>query len=193
MKVILTRHAQTKDNKDGLLQGPATGDFTAEGKRQLKVLAKRLKLFKFNIIFSSDLKRCVKTTDFLFPKSSNVKFLSILREKNNGEFVGQKAQDINWDLLPGTFETRKLPGGESLEDVKSRALEFLNILKSQKVETILVIGHGAFLKILMGIVLGLDLRRSIFGLQIDHCSLTTLEFKNDDTIKLLSLNDIGHL
>jgi len=193
MKVILTRHAQTKENENGLLQGPTTGDFTAEGEKQLKLLAKRLKPFKFGVVYSSDLKRCVKTTEYLFPKAPKIKLLPTLREKNNGEFVGRRARDIDWDSLPGTFESRRLPDGESLEDVRRRGCEFLNILKKGKVETVLVVGHGAFLKVFVGIVLGLDLRRSIFSLQIDHCSLTTVEFNDDGTVKLVSLNDTGYL
>lgn len=193
MRLILTRHAQTKENEDGLLQGPTTGTFTAEGKKQLRFLAKRFKPLKFDAVFSSDLKRCVKTTNYLFPKSSGVRFLPILREKNNGEFVGKKAQDIDWDALPGTFETRKLGGGESLEEVKNRASKFLDILKNETADTILVVGHGAFLKILMGIILGFDLRRSIFGLQIDHCSITVLDFNDGGIAKIVSLNDTGHL
>ncbi|MFH1407430.1 MAG: histidine phosphatase family protein [Patescibacteria group bacterium] len=86
MRLIITRHAQTKENEDGRLQGPLTGDFTVVGKKQLACLKKQLKSESFDAIFSSDLRRCVETTKRLFPDLSKVKFTPLLREKNNGDF-----------------------------------------------------------------------------------------------------------
>jgi broad specificity phosphatase PhoE len=194
MKVYFVRHAQTKENEEIRLQGPLTGDFTREGKKQLKRLKRRLEKINFDIIFSSDLRRCMNTTKYLYKKEERkVKYLSLLREKNNGDFVGVKAKEIDWNSLPGTFETRKLPGGESLEDVRERVDKFLKLLGQQKGKNILVIGHGAFLKILLGKLLGFDLRRTIFGLHIDHCSTTTIEINKNSLEKILSINDTGHI
>ena len=193
MKVYFVRHAQTKENEEVRLQGPLTGDFTKEGKKQLRRLKRRLEKINFDTIFSSDLRRCVETTKYLYKEARKVKYLSILREKNNGDFVGAKAKEIDWNKLAGTFETQKLPGGESLEDVKKRVDKFLKLLRHQKEKNILVIGHGAFLKILLGRLLSFDLRRTIFGLHIDHCSITTIEINKDSLEKILSINDTGHI
>ena len=64
MKICFVRHAQTKENEDERLQGPLTGGFTEEGKGQLRKLKGRLRQYNFDTVFSSDLRRCIETTDY---------------------------------------------------------------------------------------------------------------------------------
>jgi len=192
MNVKFVRHAETTDNAECRLQGPETRTFTQRGERELILLASELEKFHFDVVYSSDLPRCLYTADRIAPKNS-INHLVLLREKNNGNLSGQPALSIDWDALPGTFETRKLPGGESLIDVRNRAQEFWNLLSSQNANTVLVIGHGAFLKILFGLFQELSLCDSIFNLHIDHCSISEVELRSHGQTEFISMNETSHL
>ena len=192
-KITFTRHTETRENRRCLLQGPDTGGFTKEGQIHLEKLKKRLAKQKFNAIYSSDMKRCTETTHYLFGTNKKICFSPLLREKNNGEYIGKEAKSIDWDCLSGSFETRKLPGGESLIDLKSRTIDFWNLVMNEKASDIMVVGHGAFLKVLFGTLMGKNLRQSIFGLHVDHCSLTTVKIFPNKSVRFLSVNDTAHL
>lgn len=192
-KITFTRHAETTENRLCLLQGPETGSFTKEGQIHLEKLKKQLEKRRFNAIYSSDMYRCLETTRYLFGSNKKIFLSSLLREKNNGEYIGKGTKSIDWDSLPGSFETRKLPGGENLLDLKNRAIDFWNLIIDEKAFNIMVISHGAFLKVLFGMLMKKDLHESIFGLHIDHCSLTTVKVLPDKSIQFLSMNDTAHL
>ncbi len=57
-------------------------------------------------------------------------------------------------------------------------------------KTILIVSHGAFLKILIGDILGMSLYGSIFKLFIEHCSLTEIDidkkYKNGYLVKFIN-------
>lgn len=193
MKIYFIRHAETKHNKAGLFMDHKTEGFSDDGFIMLKKLKKRLAKNKFDQIFSSDSRRCVETVKYLFGDNQDVKYLKILREKNNGEKnTGKSNKNFDRDSLPGTFETRRLPGGENLIEFRNRILRFWDFLKKQKKETLLVIGHGAFLKVLFGALMGKDLRGSIFDLKVDHCSITIVNLSNDK-INFETVNSTLHL
>lgn len=182
VKMLFTRHGQTRSNVDKTFQSNEDDNLTEKGLEQIEKLAQRLKNEKIDLILSSDSVRCNKTTEGIRRYHNvPVEYLKILREKDNSSFSGKSAKSMNWESLEGTFETRKTPGGESLLEVRERGRKFLReLLKkySDEDKTILVVSHGAFLKVLIGDITGTDLRDSIFKLFIDNCSLTLIEFKS---------------
>lgn len=182
VKVLFTRHGQTRSNIDKTFQSNEDDDLTEKGLEQIEKLAQRLKNKKINLILSSDALRCKKTVESIKKyNDAPVEYLKILREKDNSSFAGRNYYDVDGDKLGDTFETKKSPGGEDLLEVRKRCRKFLmELLKKYEDEdkTILVVSHGAFLKILIGDLTGTNLRDSIFKLFIDNCSLTLIEFKS---------------
>ena len=199
VKILITRHGQTRQNVDGTVQGEEHGEINEKGFSQIKELIKRLKTEKINKIISSDIPRCRITTDEILKEIGlSVEYTPIIREKDNGSLVGKSHKDFSWDDLPGTFETRKAPDGENLEEVMERGKIFFENLKEKygkSKETILVVSHGAFLKVFIGNLLGMSLYNSIFKLFIEHCSLTELEIdeKHEEGYRFNFINDISHL
>lgn len=199
VRILITRHGQTKQNVDGTVQGKEHGEVNGKGFTQIKDLIKRLKIEDINRIISSDIPRCkITTEEILKEKELPVEYTSIIREKDNGSLVGKSHKDFNWDDLPGTFETRKAPDGENLEEVRERGKIFFERLREKygkTDETILVVSHGAFLKVFIGDLLGMNLYDSIFKLFIEHCSLTELEIdeKHKEGYRFNFINDISHL
>jgi probable phosphoglycerate mutase len=199
VRILITRHGQTKQNVDGTVQGKEHGEVNEKGFAQIKELIKRIKSEEINKIISSDIPRCKITTEEILKEIKlPAEYTSIIREKDNGSLVGKHHKDFSWDDLPGTFETRKAPDGENLEEVRERGKKFFEEIKEkygESQETILLVSHGAFLKVFIGNLLGMNLYDSIFKLFVEHCSLTELEIdkKHKEGYRFNFINDISHL
>jgi len=182
VKILIIRHGQTKQNVDGVVQGKEHGEINEKGFLQINELIKRLKNEKIDGIISSDVPRCKITTEEILKEIKlPVEYTSKIREKDNGNLVGKSHKDFSWDDLEGSFETRKASDGENLEEVRERGKKFFEEIKekySKSNETILIVSHGAFLKVFIGNLLGMSIYDSIFKLFIEHCSLTELEIND---------------
>jgi broad specificity phosphatase PhoE len=193
IKVFLTRHVETEENALQMSQSDNSAKFTKIGLSHLDLLKKRISKEKIDLIISSDLPRALHTAEELkFVLKAPLKTSILLREKSNGEWSGKKHSEINWDSLGNDFENRKPPGGESLIEVKSRALNFLKNLDNFENKTILLVTHGAFSKILLGCILKKSIRESIFNLKVDHCSLSCFEII-DGVYNLNFINNLSHI
>lgn len=192
IRLIITRHGKTKENEEGIIQGHHHGNINEEGFAQISSLVKRLQKEKIDLIVSSDNLRCDLTTKEIL---KNIKvpviYSELIREKDNGDLVGKKQKEIDWDTLSGDFETRRAPNGENLIEVRERGRKFLKmILEDEKYrdKNILIMSHGAFLKVFIGDLLGMSLYNSIFKLQIDHCSPSFVDIESKDNYKVTSVN-----
>ncbi len=96
MKLIITRHGETIENKAGILQGHLPGQLSAEGIGQAKALGKRLQSEKIDVIYASDLQRVVDTTREItsYHPDTEVIFTKELRERDLGEFQGQNKHEM---------------------------------------------------------------------------------------------------
>ncbi len=182
MEIIFVRHAETKNNVGGIIQGPEHGDINEKGEKEIEKISALLKAEKIDVFFSSDSPRC-KITSESINKFHNlqINYTKLIREKYNGDWTGKNYKDVSWDQLEGTFETRKVNNGESLVEVRFRAREFVKELIDKYGATdkrILVVSHGAFLKILIGDLLGMEIKNSIFNLRVNHCSLIRVNFND---------------
>lgn len=182
MEVIFVRHAETRNNVEGIVQGPEHGDINERGKKEIRGLSRLLKDEKIDVFFSSDAPRCKITSEGINEfHNITITYTELIREKYNGDWTGKNYKELNWDQLRGDFENRKVNNGESLIEVRLRAREFIKGLIKEYGDTdkkILVVSHGAFLKILIGDLLNMDLRSSIFNLRIRHCSTIRVHFKD---------------
>lgn len=151
MKLFLVRHGETEENLAGVLMGHHHGVLTQKGKTQAKEAAEALKDSKFAHIYSSDLNRCIDTAEIIkefHPDTPPLTFTKELRERNLGILQGQKAASVDWDNLPGnTWENKKAEGGESLAELKGRALDFIRKLYDKHTnESILLVSHNGWIK-----------------------------------------------
>jgi len=193
INILIARHAETTNNKDRIAQGDSQGTITPEGHAMLAKLAERLSDEPIDLVLSSTMHRCRESTQaILGTRNIPLEHLDTLREKSNGDWAGKHRDKLNWTSLEGDFENRKPPNGESLADVKARAQQALKQIKKHEGKTLLVVTHGAFIKILIGHLLGMALTDSILKLQIDNCSLSRITFEAE-ACKIITLNDTNHL
>ena len=103
MRLILTRHGETEENKIGIMQGHLPGKLSAEGIEQAQKLALRLKDEKIDFIYSSDLARASDTAKEIasFHPHAPIKFVEDLRERNLGEFQGKKKSTMPLKSIMG--------------------------------------------------------------------------------------------
>ena len=125
--VYLVRHGEAEGNIYRRLQGQYDGDLTAKGLRQVACLEDRFRDIHLDAVFSSDLRRCVKTARALYgPKDLPLHLDRGLREMSMGQW-----EDRPWGELGRTHPEEierfrrtsrhfRAPGGESFEEVRDR-------------------------------------------------------------------------
>lgn len=116
MKLIITRHGETEENRAGILQGHLPGTLTDKGITQAKKLAQRLKDEKIDHIYSSDLARAADTAELIaeYHPNTPLDMIEELRERDAGELEGTDIADIDDDLT-------EFPSAESTSELYERA------------------------------------------------------------------------
>ena len=195
MRLLITRHPITKHNEEGIIQGKDHGSITELGYKQIKKLIQRLKKENITRILSSDAIRCKITVEEII-KEINIPFeyTGLLDEKSYGDFTGKKVSEVNWETLKGDLVTKYPQDGENLIMVKKRAEKFFKqFIEKYKdtQETILIVSHGIFLQILIGDLLGMNIKDSRYKLLIDYCSLSEIDInkKYESGYRLIYLNE----
>ncbi len=195
MELIITRHGETLENIEGILQGQTLGTLSPNGIQQIKKLAKRLKDKEIDFIFSSDLKRAVDTTKEIIKYHPNTKvsYVKELREKDLGEFQGKKRDEIGWDSkrLVALSEPKS---GETIDIFYNRIENFLNkIIEKYHNKKVLFVSHGGVSKVLIAVIRGKNCRELDSVERILNTSITIFEIDKNRRYKNLSLNCVEHL
>lgn len=153
MKLILIRHGETEESKNGILLGQLPGTLSRNGKREMATVAKQIREMNQNpeIIFSSDLRRAKDSAKIIARiLKLKIRYSKLLRERKGGEAEGKRENEINWKQYEnGPRIRRKHAGGESFSEVKRRAKEFLCIPDLKEHKTIILVSHHAFLAMLI--------------------------------------------
>ena len=149
-KVILVRHGQTSWNQSRRIQG---GDkdtvLDADGERQCRSLAKRLKKERISAVYSSPLSRAMGTARWI-AASHDLDVIEdpAFREMNCGTLEGAEISDIGarlQKLVNGGNEDEllfKRCGGESCNELQSRAWSaVLKKVERHRDGTIVVVSH----------------------------------------------------
>lgn len=147
LTLYLVRHGETKENVANILQGHMPGQLTSQGIEQARQLSKKLSNIHFDALISSDLKRCVDTAEILNkPHGLIPEYTPLLRERDWGEHTGQ-------NILTGRIHIG--PTAESMEKMYERAATLLqHLAQEHDEETILVVSHGMFCRVLIGAATG---------------------------------------
>lgn len=137
MELILTRHGETLENKQDIMQGHMPGHLSAAGIRQAKRLSQLLAGEQLDAIVCSDLARSRDTAAIIAEPHHLVPVqTALLREIDWGRHTGSRLSGIDWHSLPG--------GCETLEHLYERARQFIHWLREEyETRKIVVVGHGA--------------------------------------------------
>jgi len=188
MKLYIVRHGETEQNLTGTLTGQYDGLLTPKGKVQAKETALVLKDYIFSHIYSSDLSRCAYMAELIkeFHPHTLLTLTEKLRERHLGVFQGQHNKSVDWDSLSGDWDNRKPENGESVAELKTRALDFVSQLYTQhKDENILLISHNGWIKQIISHFSGIsskDVRK------VENVQVIEIEVGDNLTGKILNLN-----
>ena len=187
MKLIIARHGETEENKEGILQGHLPGKLTELGIEQSRKLALRLKDEKIDAIYSSDLARASDTAKEIakYHQDAELFFVQELREKDQGSITGKRINEIDWSKPRDT---------EKKEQMSIRAKTILGkVYKKYKGKTILFVSHGGLIKVLTSLIMNKPLEfikgfdRSI------NTGISIFEIKEDSKHNIIVLNCGKHL
>lgn len=205
----MVRHGETDGNVKDIAQGHYDASLNSNGRRQARLLADRLKDWRFDAVYCSDLKRTVQTVEPVMncrQDSLRLNLCSELREKFYGECENMPWEEIRaryykefeWFSDLNDRPDMRFPGAESDRDVFTRVSKFAEELKDRHTdddETVLIVAHGGSIRSLLAYML--DLRivdRWRFSLENTSISvISDYEWGGDVFWRLTRLNDIGHL
>ncbi len=199
LEIILVRHGETAYNASETFRGRADVPLNETGLKQAKLLGECLSREKINVVYSSPLQRAVKTAEAIAaPHKLKVNIAASLDDIDCGQWQGLTLSEVkekysevyqDWLDMP---EQVKIPGGESLEDVKKRALPFVQdaVTRCGKGKIVLV-SHRAVNKVLICALLRLD-NSSFWSFKMDTGAITRFAFDGNRAV-LTAHNDTSFL
>ena len=195
MNIYLVRHGETAHNRDGIGLGRLDVPLTPFGKAQAAAAGARVRSLNVDRVFSSPLARAAAVAA---STGVSVEFDESLTEMDVGETEGLAFPEMRERFAPFLAEwagpnghTVRMPGGESIEDVRDRLLPLLDLIRSLEIEAIAVVSHNFVLRVALCELLGLGVD-SFRAFTVDLASLTCVSV-NRGRATLAYLNDTCHL
>jgi probable phosphoglycerate mutase len=162
MKLYFIRHGESEANTQHVISnyGSPFG-LTELGKQQVQVLAEHLKDLPITTMYASPVLRAMDTADILYQALDlPYRVTEALREYHCGVLEG-KSDEESWRLHRQYYEDwtlrhnflSKPEGGESFVDIQNRFIPFVESLKRDEDEHILLVGHGGLFHLMLPLVL----------------------------------------
>src|SRR5699024_1824246 len=160
-----------------------------EGFEQAEKLANRISKEKWDVIYSSDLKRAKQTAETIAAKKNiDIQLDARLRERYGGQTEGTTVDERikrwgeNWRELDLGMETG--------EEIKKRGMACLeDIMDNHPDEDVLIVSHGAFIKQMLRTLFP---DKDVEG-SLENCSVTVLQTKEDRKWDLTLHNCVKHI
>ena len=182
--IILARHGETEWNVAEIFRGRIDVDLNETGVKQAELLAEYLSNFRIDAVYSSPLKRALKTAETIAGYHKlNIEIVPGLIDFDYGEWQGLPHQEVKaryrelyaeWLNSPDKV---KMPSGESLSDVRERAMGVVDSIIVRHKGTVVLVSHRVVNKILICALLGLDNSR-FWNIKQDTGSITTFLYEN---------------
>ena len=199
-RLIIVRHAESHLNLQNRIQGQMDSKLTPKGLAQAKMLAGRVKSFKIDKVYSSDLNRAYATTlEIVKHLKSNVVRDPLLREIHLGDWEGMTPEEVDrlydkgyqkWLCKPSEC---RIPKGEKLVHFRRRVVNRVNeIAAANPGKTVLLVTHGGAITALLASWLKADFDTLLLNLHIENTSLAFVEF-HGKRVRVRGFNDTTHL
>lgn len=141
VEITFIGHARSLDNERGVASGHVDVDLAEVGVQTAQALAAEYETTPLDAVFTSDLKRAVRTAELVFDQRG-IPIIrdSRLREADYGTLGGLPSnQVIHADHISEPF-----PDGESYQQVMARMRSFLvDLLARYDGQQVVIIGHRA--------------------------------------------------
>jgi broad specificity phosphatase PhoE len=181
-EIILARHGQTAWNVAEVFRGRIDIELDATGLKQAELLAEYLSHRKLESVYSSPLRRAAQTAEAIAQHHSlTAEITAGLNDIDFGEWQGLSREEVSnkyselysaWVTTPHRI---RMPAGESLDDVRQRAVVLVNEVIEKHKGAVVLVSHRVVHKVLICALLGLD-NSHFWDIRLDNCGLTTFEF-----------------
>lgn len=199
-EIIIIRHGETEWNKTGRFQGHSDVPLSAEGRAQAAALGKNLVVDHVDAIYASDLTRAMETAAPLAQRFG-LEVISdpLLRELNFGSWEGRNFNDVNAENPDAmkTFyndpERVNIPDSEPFPEFQRRvAGRVREIVAQERGKRIVIVSHGASIRILFADILSMPIR-SIWHVSQLNTAVNKIRFEDDGFAVVTLMNDTAHL
>lgn len=186
--VCLVRHGQTDSNFAGRLQGREDRELNAQGEEQVRQSAVYLARQHWDVLATSPTRRARQTAGIL------AEHLGMSDIEEMHEFVAREpgaAYNLTRQEIEERFPDGNVPGSESREDVRERAMGGLNKLASKYPgKNMLVVAHREGINSILRTISGGEIGTGVTQLAIG--SLSFLELR-DGEWKIIASDVTEHL
>lgn len=199
-KLILVRHGHVEGISPERFRGRADLMLTAEGCQQAAATARRIHASWTPVaVYTSPLSRCRATAEAIAsPFGISPAILEGLTDIDYGDWQGMTPDEVRgrWpDRLRtwyGAPHWAVIPGGETLQQVLSRAVSVLHeMIGRHPSDTVVAVGHDSVNRVILLHALELPLSR-YWRLGQAPCAINEIDFA-DDVFTVRSINGTCHL
>ena len=197
-QVTLVRHGETEWNVKEVFRGRIDIGLNETGMRQAELLAQHLSNIKIDAVYSSPLKRALTTAEKIASYHKlDVVVTPGLMDLDFGEWQGLSGREVRdkykelyaeWINHP---ELVRMPAGESLDDVRERAMGVVDGLIAKYDGSVVLVSHRVVNKVLICALLGLG-NSHFWNIEQDTCGTTIFTYENERFI-LTRHNDTSYL
>lgn len=199
-RLYFVRHAEAEGNITRRFHGWTDGDLTLKGHKQAQLVAERFNNIYIDRIYSSTLKRTLKTAEYI----SGIKQIPIIRTDRLKEINGGDWEDMPFEILhskwPAEYETwektphaHRMPNGESMEDFEDRLFkEVMYIINENLGKSICIVTHGTAIRALLCHFRGCSLEEMINVNWCENTALTVIDYENG-SFTIVTEGDASHL
>jgi broad specificity phosphatase PhoE len=183
-EIILVRHGETEWNVGEIFRGRIDIDLNETGRKQAELLGEYLSELKIEAIYSGPLKRALNTARAIARHHNlEVQNTNGLNDLDFGQWQGLSRQEVRdkyqeayaeWLNHP---ERVRLPGGETLGEVRARAIKVVNEVITKHTGMVVLVSHRVVNKVLICALLGLD-DSHFWNIRLDTCGLTTFNYES---------------
>jgi len=199
-RIFLVRHGATVLSAEDRYAGSTDVVLSDEGRAQATALGARLAHEPIAAVYASPMSRAKDTAQLIVAgRGLDVATVSDLRETDHGHWEGKTREEIRstypdeyarWERDPFTFAPTH---GETGLQVLARALPaFLEIVGRHADASVLVVSHKATIRLVIGELLGVELRGYRDRLDMSPCGLNILDVKSGAEARLVLFNDVSH-
>ncbi len=198
--LIIVRHAESDYNCQNRIQGHHDSCLSPKGLRQVQRLARRMKGFRIDKIYSSDLGRAYSTTQAITRHlKTRIVRDPYLREIHLGDWEGMTPEEVDrlydkgyqrWLKKPSACV---IPGAEGVRHFRQRITSRVKaIARANRGKNVLIVTHGGAITALLADWLKADFDTLLLNLQIDNTSITLVD-ETKKRVRLRVINDTAHL
>jgi len=193
MRLYFVRHGESEANIQHVISNYGSHfGLTELGRQQVHVLAERLKELPITTMYSSPVLRAMDTADILYQSLDlPYRVTEALREYNCG-ILEDKSDEASWRLHRQYYEDwtirhnylSKPEGGESFVDIQERFLPFIESLKRDDDDHILLVGHGGLFHLMLPLILTNINNDFVYAHGIGHTEYIVAELRADGFVCL---------